>query len=108
MLLARKLQRHFAADHEQRAFGLRIGLGLLAAATGRKLDKIVRERLGKARERTGQHPHTRAVPMRQIARDDVADHALGDHGIGFGEHRPPGQELGLAGVSCWRHMIGTR
>ena len=46
----------------------------------------------------------RVVPMRQIAGDDVAHHALGDHRVGFGEHGAAGEQFGLRRMAAVRGM----
>ena len=95
MLLAGERHRQLALDDEQHALGAGVGFRPVAAAAGRDLHDVLRERLGKARQRPRSTQSAGLVPERQGAGDDVAHHALGNDRIGLGEHGAAGQQLGL-------------
>ncbi len=103
MLLTVQDQRHFAFHHEQHTFGGGVGFRLVAAATRLHFHDVLREGLGKTAERTRQHPQTGTGPERQVAGNDIAHHALGNHRVGLGEDRAVGGQLRLRRVPAgWR------
>ena len=95
--LPASMTRQLALDHEQRAFGAGIGLRPVAAAAGRDLHDVLRERLGKARQRSRQHPERGSCPRTAGRWSRCPHHALGDDGIGLGEDGATGQKFGLPG-----------
>jgi hypothetical protein len=101
------LQSQFdlAFDDEQHAFGIRVLFGFFAAAARRHFHDVLRERLGESGKRTREHPETRLVPERQMTRDDIAHHALGNDGIRFSEHRAIGEQLGLRWMTAVRRVV---
>ncbi|CRQ98482.1 hypothetical protein PAERUG_P45_London_17_VIM_2_12_12_02934 [Pseudomonas aeruginosa] len=103
--LALQGQAQLALDDEQHGLGVGILLRFVAATVGRQFDDVLREGLGEAGQRAGDHPHAHVVPERQVAGDDIAHHPLGNHGIGFGEHRPVGEQLGLCRVPAVRRVV---
>ena len=95
-----------ALDDEQHALGFGVGLWFVAAAARQHFHDVLRERLGKARQRPRDHPGSRVGPVRQIGGDDVGHHSARDHRIGFGKHRPTGVEGCLRGQTSSGRCVG--
>ncbi len=98
-------QRELSVHDEQHALGVRVMLRPVTAAAGAKLHDVLGKGFGEAGKRTGQHPHAHVVPEGQMAGDDVAQHALGNDCIGFGEHCTIGQQLSLLGMSALGDVV---
>ena len=98
-------QDQHAFDDKDHTLRSSVRFRLEAAAARRHFHDVLRKRLGKARQRPGDDPQPGAFPEGQIAGDDIAHDALGDHRIGLGEHGTSGQEIGLGRMAAMGRIV---
>ena len=91
-----ELERELAGRDEHDALDPLLALGPVGAAAGRDLDDELRERRGEPGDRPREDPRPGAGEPRQVARDDVAQHALGNHRVRLGHDRAVGEQFASA------------